>query len=378
MGRKRIETVHPTPTQLRQLTALGLYRKGNRGAWYLPLHVEGTRYVRSTGTGDPSEALDLVSSLTREIEAEHEDNKRREGLWDVGTATEMHLAEKVRAKLSKNTLKNYRSLGRKVCAFFGAGTLLDDLTVEDIEAYIDLARETRKPYCVQIECNYFGSVLNWSADRKRTGKRAADLIPKSAWGHYEPRRRFLTPSEIGTLLAHCPPDWADCVMGWTYTGARLMELFSILPTDVDLRGQTIRIRGTKSDASSRTVPIAPPLLPTVEALVDGSVSPSEPLWDFPRGERGGVHPTALQGRFQRLVGRAGLDDLRIHDLRRTCGSLLASEGVSLHVIREVLGHRSILTTQRIYAHLTPSAVHAAMSRIPSPQHEHEYKEAEAS
>lgn len=66
--------------------------------------------------------------------------------------------------------------------------------------------------------------------------------------------------------------------------------------------------------------------------------------------------------FERLVKRAGIDDLRIHDLRRTFGSKLAQSGVSLQKIAALLGQNSTRATP-IYARLNSSSRRAAIMSI---------------
>jgi integrase len=68
-------------------------------------------------------------------------------------------------------------------------------------------------------------------------------------------------------------------------------------------------------------------------------------------------PTAVfkYTHFKRACARAGLDDLRFHDLRHTTASLLIKRGYSLKLVGEVLGHRSLQAANR-YAYLKVSAL----------------------
>jgi integrase len=52
---------------------------------------------------------------------------------------------------------------------------------------------------------------------------------------------------------------------------------------------------------------------------------------------------------------AGLDDVRIHDLRHTFASVLINKGVSIYEVQRLLGHSSVQMTQR-YAHLAPNTL----------------------
>jgi integrase len=57
--------------------------------------------------------------------------------------------------------------------------------------------------------------------------------------------------------------------------------------------------------------------------------------------------------FKPLLRRADLPDIRFHDLRHTCATLLLGEGVNAKVVSEMLGHASITLTLNTYSHVLP-------------------------
>jgi len=81
-------------------------------------------------------------------------------------------------------------------------------------------------------------------------------------------------------------------------------------------------------------------------------------WVFPSSGKSG-HVTDLKKRWHALLERAGIEDLHIHDLRRTLGSWQAAQGSSLLVIGKSLGHKSTAATQ-IYARLNLDPVRASV------------------
>ena len=59
-------------------------------------------------------------------------------------------------------------------------------------------------------------------------------------------------------------------------------------------------------------------------------------------------------RFKALLRRAGLPDIRFHDLRHTCATLLLSKNVNPKIVSEMLGHASIAITLDTYSHVLPN------------------------
>ena len=81
-----------------------------------------------------------------------------------------------------------------------------------------------------------------------------------------------------------------------------------------------------------------------------------------RGRLPGSHITDLQKPWRRIRARAGLEDVRIHDLRHSWASRALALGESLPMIARLLGHSQIETTAR-YSHLARDSVHDAAARI---------------
>ena len=68
-----------------------------------------------------------------------------------------------------------------------------------------------------------------------------------------------------------------------------------------------------------------------------------------------LNPSNLRNRsFKRIKARSGVrEDLRFHDLRHTCATLLLKGGVNAKVVSEMLGHASITITLNTYSHVLP-------------------------
>ena len=125
--------------------------------------------------------------------------------------------------------------------------------------------------------------------------------------------------------------------------------------DVDRTAGELRLRDAKTDA--RMVPLTPTAL---EVLADIPRVPGNP-WVFV-GQKPGTRLSSIDQHWQRLRVRAGLDDVRIHDLRHTYASRALALGESLTMIGKLLGHSKVGTTAR-YAHLARDTEKASAAKV---------------
>jgi integrase len=128
------------------------------------------------------------------------------------------------------------------------------------------------------------------------------------------------------------------------TGARRSNVLAMQWTDVNLDRAEWRIKDTKNGT-----PQVVALSPEAEEVLENR-KPTEPSqFVFPGIGRAGHLAEPKKG-WQRILDRAGIADLRIHDLRRTLGSWQAKTGASMAIIGKSLNHKNPNTTA-IYARL---------------------------
>jgi integrase len=66
-----------------------------------------------------------------------------------------------------------------------------------------------------------------------------------------------------------------------------------------------------------------------------------------------VHPHSISQTFERIANRAGVQRIRLHDIRHTHGTLLIKAGVPIKVVSERLGHGNPAFTIDTYQHVLP-------------------------
>ena len=139
------------------------------------------------------------------------------------------------------------------------------------------------------------------------------------------------------------------------TGCRRNEILTLRWEHVDLEHDELRLRDAKTGAR------AVPLSPTARQVLTGLPRQAESPWVF-RGREPSTRLASLNASWLVVRKEAGLEDVRIHDLRHSFASRALALGESLPMIGKLLGHRQVQTTAR-YAHLARHSVKAAAWRI---------------
>ena len=178
------------------------------------------------------------------------------------------------------------------------------------------------------------------------------------------RERFLTEAEfmrLGSVLdeveakggASAPAVAAIRLL--ILTGCRKSEILTLRWEDVAPDENELRLPDTKTGA--RAVSLSPA---AVKLLAGLPRLPGNP-WVIP-GRKPGGRLSSLDYVWQIIREQAGLEDVRIHDLRHSYASRALALGESLPMIGKLLGHSQIQTTAR-YAHLARDSVKEAAERI---------------
>ena len=139
------------------------------------------------------------------------------------------------------------------------------------------------------------------------------------------------------------------------TGCRRNEILTLRWEEVDLEAAELRLRDSKT--GPRVVPLPAAAVSVLAALPRVPGNP----WVIP-GLKPGGHLSNLNDHWLRIRARAGLEDVRLHDLRHSFASRALALGESLPTIGRLLGHGQVATTAR-YAHLARDAVKASASRV---------------
>jgi integrase len=194
-----------------------------------------------------------------------------------------------------------------------------------------------------------------------------------------------TAMEVGEFLHSLDSD--RLYAGWLLLAARGIrrgELLGLRWVDVDLDAGRLSIRQTlvdvrygaqfsepKTSKGRRVIPLDDTLVTALKAhrrrQLEERLAWGEGWVDtglvFCREDGTAIHPQSLSQTFERLVRRANLRPIRLHDLRHTCATLSLGSGIPTKVVSEWLGHATTAMTDDLYRHVTPAMLEDAGARL---------------
>jgi integrase len=278
------------------------------------------------------------------------------------------------------TLRGYRKLiENHVRAALGQ-VALDRLSPTMIRQL--LAEKTDEGLAPATVRHVHGLIRNAVGDAEReelVHRNAARAVRPPAASRIE--RRSLTVAEAKKLdVLRDHPTEALYVCALT-VGLRRGELLGLRWGDIDFEQGTLTVRQTvlavdgrivisapKTDRSRRTVPVPEQTLTVLRAhrkhQAARRLSMGERWQDhglvFPSRLGTPMEPENLDRSWHRIRASAGLDWLRLHDLRHACATFLLASGASPRTVMKVLGHSQIGLTVNTYAHVLPEIERAAV------------------
>jgi integrase len=184
------------------------------------------------------------------------------------------------------------------------------------------------------------------------------------------RDRFMRADEIKAFFASLAEEvepWPDLFTLALLTGARKSNVLAMKWADLELTRGLWKISEAESKSKEPLVCILHPTAVEIlqrradqRSLREANAARREPS-DYVFASWGDTgHITETKTAWARIIKRAKIKNLRLHDLRRTLGSWQAATGASLSIIGRSLGHKSVQTTA-VYARLDLDPVRASVN-----------------
>jgi integrase len=245
---------------------------------------------------------------------------------------------------------------------------LGKLRVVDV-VKVDIARIHRsltkagKPVranrCLAVMRTMFNLAIEWQMRLDNPAKGGRGGIKMNPENHCE---RFLSLEEIARLVAvldRMPERHVAALVKFLLlTGCRVGEALRAEWAEFDLAaGLWVKPAARVKSRKQHKVVLGAETLALLRALK----AAADNRYVFPAPETG-LPMTTIKNQWRRIRREAGIEDVRIHDLRHSHASLLIGGGASLKLVQAQLGHADVRTTAR-YAHIADAAQREAMDRV---------------
>ena len=175
--------------------------------------------------------------------------------------------------------------------------------------------------------------------------------------------RFLNPLEIRTLfealdaMEETKPMFVAAIRLLLYTGARSSEIQTLKWEYVDFDARLLRLPDSKTGA--KVIRLNEDAIKILQGMKRLENNPYVII-----GGKDASYLVNIRKPWADLLKKAGLENVRIHDLRHTFASIAVQKGITLQEIAALLGHTNTATTQR-YAHLAKDQISKANDNIGS-------------
>ena len=282
-----------------------IYPKQN-GIYQLSIVFQGKRITKSLGTRLKETALALSKSIERDIYSQLLNGKEKK---DTPFKELVSKYLKYDHNWSKSTLE------------------INTLKLANYLRYGLPLNKTTKAMTIRIinGCNGWGVAKGYLQSYQK--------IPGGS--NYDPRSRVYTKKELDIIFQGVTPyHFNQFVQFAYYSGARSGEIRRI--SRVDVLSEYMIVDGK---SGRRTVKLAS----QARKILD-----KDPQWDYTKN-----YVQLTWGRNRR---RLGLKDARMHDLRRTFGYNLIKQGRPIYEVSKLLGHSSVVTTEKHYAPLMATEI----------------------
>ena len=242
-------------------------------------------------------------------------------------------------RMSERTKSDYRKQATLTILPGLGKRKIADVTRANIERAVAPRAPVQRNRTVALISRLFNLFEDWEWRAQNTNP--ARRIEKA---REEPRDRVLAPSELAALAAALNgiedqyPAPVAAIRLAALTGLRIGEVRTIRWVDVSFETGRLTMPKTKTGRRTHDLPVA--------ALEILAALPRINDWCFTIGRDAPITYRYSYIVFAEATRAAGLDDVRLHDLRRTVMTSAASAGVGTHILRDLLGHKTTAMADR--------------------------------
>ena len=354
--------------------SLRVYSSG-RKAFFYRYRVGGGRggQIREPRIGDlgeltPAEARSIVQDWATSVRRGGDPMAERKSRRDAPTMSELfdhYLDDHARRHKKPASLRNdIRMIEKALRPAFGPKRVRT-VTRQEIRTYH--ASLEAKPYEANRRLALLSKLFSFAADELEWVPRGEHPVKGIKRFKEKKRRRYLSQvelarlgetlarAELGELGRAFSPYAIALIRLLVLTGARHDEILSLRWSHVNFERGCLELPDSKT--GEKDIFLSPPALQVLSAILRQGGNPFVIV-----GNKPGAHLVNIKDSWIAIRKAAGLEDVRLHDLRHSFASVGARSGMSLPLIGALLGHRETATTAR-YAHLSADPLQAAADAI---------------
>ena len=260
-----------------------------------------------------------------------------------------------RGRMRAGTIAVYKyQAGKHILPAIGKRRV-EDVTRADVERMVAPLPSVTRNRVLALTSGLFRLAETW--DLRPYGTNPTRGVERA---REEARDRTLSPSELAALAAALSeaearfPANVAAIRFAAVTGLRIGEVLAVRWDNVDMETGRLTLPETKTGRRGHDLPT--PALAVLAAL------PRFGPWAFTNNGKAPATYKRVRETFARVAKAAGLEDVRLHDLRRTVMTRAALAGVGAHVLRDLLGHSDTAVADR-YIRTLGDPVREARERV---------------
>jgi len=336
----------------------------NKNKYWISIYYGNQRFRMASPENTKAGAMAYEASLRQKLargEPIIEEPEHNEVVPTFKEFSEKWFEVYVKTNNKYSEILNKESLLRAHLNPFFGEKLLDKISALDIESY-----KAKKLKDGQASKSVNNHLIALSKCLKVAQEwEVIENVPRIKLLKVEPQKfDFLSIEECQLLLDNCDGVLREMILFGLKTGLRFGELIALEWNDISLSNNLMTVqrsisRGRLGSTKSNKIRYVP-LLEDISQMLSSRVRKSGYVFD--REDKKPLNPALCLRWLHRACARAGLRRIGWHALRHTFASNLAQNGVSVVLIKELLGHADIKTTMR-YSHLTPLAIRGAIETM---------------
>lgn len=268
---------------------------------------------------------------------------------------------------------SYMKYGIKIAEYFDMYCIhTNELTPEMIEDYYNYIRE-KSPVTENTVRHYHVLIYKFCRWLYKRGYRIDNPADKIDKPKAEKYKAHYYSEEDAKKLIYCVknkyPQYLTAILLALQFGLRRSEVCALKFSDIDFTTNTLTVNGKivktkgnergkpiyiyslklKSSSSNRTLPFGENFSNYLKSLITKDTQPDD--FVFTIGCKSFVKPDRLTYNFKNILKQCNLPQIRFHDLRHSCASILINNDISMKIVQEWLGHSSFATTANLYGHV---------------------------